>query len=82
LEIRAYRTGQEATNATKIYPRTMHWSDLQEIMAKREAADVPEPLKADPIVMLLFTNVFPFRASFSAMQFLHAKFGGTPIPNA
>jgi hypothetical protein len=51
-------------------------------MAKREAADVPEPLKADPIVMLLFTNVFPFRASFSAMQFLHAKFGGTPIPNA
>ncbi|OGA52258.1 MAG: hypothetical protein A3G24_11290 [Betaproteobacteria bacterium RIFCSPLOWO2_12_FULL_62_13] len=72
-----YRTGDAATNETQIYPPTVQWSELQEICREHAAADVPEALKADPILLLLFVNVFPFRASFSAMKFLHREFDQT-----
>lgn len=72
-----YRTGEAATNETIIYEPTMEWSDLQEISREHAALDVPKALKADPILLLLFVNIFPFRASFSAMKFLHQRFDGT-----
>lgn len=72
-----YRTGDAATNETQIYPRTVRWSELQEICMEHAAADVPDALKADPVLLLLFVNVFPFRASFSAMKLLHKEFDQT-----
>lgn len=72
-----YRTGDEATNETQVYPPTVQWSELQEICRDYAAVDVPDALKADPILLLLFVNVFPFRASFSVVKFLHKQFDGT-----
>lgn len=72
-----YRTGDAAKNETQIYPSTVQWSDLQEICKEHAAADVPGALKADPVLLLLFVNIFPFRASFSAMRFLHREFDRT-----
>jgi hypothetical protein len=72
-----YRTGDEAKNETQIYPSAVQWSDLQEICREHAAADVPDALKADPLLLLLFVNIFPFRASFSATKFLHKEFDGT-----
>lgn len=69
-----YRMGDDATDDTKIYPRTMEWKDLQGIMAENAGTEVPQALKSDPILLLLFVNIFPFRASFSALKFLHTKF--------
>ena len=69
-----YRAGEGATNTTNIYPSTMQWKDLQELSAEHGGADIPEALKADPILLLLFVTIFPFRASFSVMKFLHKKF--------
>jgi hypothetical protein len=74
-----YRTGEGATNTTHIYPSTMQWKDLQELFAEHAGVDIPEALKADPILLLLFVTIFPFRASFSAVKFLHEKFG---VPTA
>lgn len=71
-----YRTGEAATNETQIYPRTFGWEELQDIAREHAAHDVPDVLKADPLLLLLFINIFPFRASFSAMKFLHKKFDG------
>jgi hypothetical protein len=39
-------------------------------------------LKADPILLLLFVNVFPFRAGFSVVKFLQKEFDGTWFPDA
>ena len=72
-----YRTGDGATNETQLYPPTVHWSKLQEICREHAASDVPATLKADPVLLLLFVNIFPFRASFSATKFLHKEFDGT-----
>lgn len=72
-----YRTGDGATNETQIYPPTVQWSELQAIYQEHEAVDVPATLKADPVLLLLFVNIFPFRASFSAMKFLHKEFDRT-----
>jgi hypothetical protein len=69
-----YRTGEGATNTTQIYPSTMQWKDLQELSDKHGGTDIPEALKADPILLLLFVTIFPFRASLSAVTFLHKKF--------
>lgn len=69
-----YRTGEGATNSTHIYPPTMQWKDLQDLFAEHDGADVPEALKADPILLLLFVTIFPFRASFSAVKFLQKEF--------
>jgi hypothetical protein len=69
-----YRTGDAATNETQIYPPTVQWSELQEICKEHAAGDVPTALKGDPILLLLFVNIFPFRASFSATRFLHKEF--------
>jgi hypothetical protein len=63
-----YRTGDGASNATQIYPRTMQWTELQAIASEDSAADFPAALRADPILFLLFVNIFPFRASFSAVE--------------
>lgn len=72
-----YRTGDAATNETQIYPPTVQWSELQEICKEHVAADVPAALMADPVLLLLFVNIFPFRASFSAMRFLQREFDRT-----
>lgn len=72
-----YRTGDAATNETQIYPPTVQWSELQQICQEHGAADVPAALKALPVLLLLFVNIFPFRASFSAMRFLHREFDPT-----
>jgi hypothetical protein len=77
-----YRMGDHAAGDTKIYPRTMQWRDLQEIMAEHEGDEVPQALKNDPILLLLFINTFPFRASFSALKFLHKKFDTPVTPSA
>lgn len=69
-----YRTGERATNTTHIYPSTMQWKDLHELYSEHEGSDIPEELKIDPILLLLFVTIFPFRASFSAVKFLHKKF--------
>jgi hypothetical protein len=74
-----YRTGDAATNETQIYPSTMQWSDLQDICNEDMATDVPAALRADPILLLLFVNIFPFRASFSAVKFLHKEFDGSGV---
>jgi hypothetical protein len=76
-----YRTGDEARNETQIYPSTMQWSDLQNLCKERAATDVPDALKEDPILLLLFVNTFPFRASFSAVKFLHHEIDGTWFPD-
>lgn len=73
-----YRMGDNATDEMKIYPRTMEWKDLQCLMAENAGTEVPQAMKCDPILLLLFVNVFPFRASFSALKFLHSKFD-TPV---
>jgi hypothetical protein len=73
-----YRTGEGATSTTEIYPSTMQWKDLRDLFAEHDGSDIPEALKADPILLLLFVTIFPFRASFSAVKFLHRKFD-TPI---
>ena len=75
-----YRMSEEATNATNIYSPTMKWTELQMIANEHVAADVPAELKADPILLLLFVNVFPFRASFSVVKFLLNKFDPTSSP--
>ena len=75
-----YRTGDAATNQTQIYPPTVQWSELQQICKEQLAADVPAALVADPALLLLFVNVFPFRATFSAMGFLQKEFDQTPSP--
>jgi hypothetical protein len=72
-----YRTGDGARNETQIYPSTVQWLDLQEICREHVAVDVPDALKADPLLFLLFINIFPFRASFSAIKFLHREFDKT-----
>jgi hypothetical protein len=72
-----FRTGDAAKNETQIYPPTVQWSDLQEICREHSATDIPGVLKADPLLLLLFVNIFPFRASFSATKFLHKEFDGT-----
>lgn len=72
-----YRTGDAATNETQIYPPTIQWSELQEICKEHMAADVPVPLRADAVLLLLFINIFPFRASFPTMRFLHRQFDRT-----
>jgi hypothetical protein len=69
-----FRMGEDATNATQIYTPTMQWADLQAVMNEDAGADIPAALKADPILLLLFVNIFPFRSSFSAVKFLHRKF--------
>ena len=69
-----FRTGEGATNSSYIYPSTMQWKDLQELSAEHTGADIPETLKVDPMLLLLFVAIFPFRASFSAMKFLHKRF--------
>ena len=74
-----FRSGDDATNETQIYPSKMQWNELQEICREHSASDVPDALKADPILMLLFVNVFPFRASFSAVKFLQNKFDPSPV---
>lgn len=68
-----YRTGEGATNTTHIYPSTMQWKDLQDLSAEHGGTDIPEALRADPILLLLFITIFPFRASFSAVKFLNRK---------
>jgi hypothetical protein len=73
-----FRTGDGAENQTKIYPSTGNWAELlREAAQDSAAADIPEALKADPTLLLLFTIVFPFRASFSAVKFLHREFDKT-----
>jgi len=72
-----YRTGDAAANETQIYPSTVQWEELQEICRDHSASDVPDALKADPVFLLLFLNIFPFRASFSAMRLLHKEFDRT-----
>jgi hypothetical protein len=75
-----YRTGDGATNATQIYPRTMQWTDLQAIANEDAATDFPAAVRGDPILFLLFVNIFPFRGSFSAVRFLHRKFDLSSSP--
>ncbi len=69
-----YRFGEYGADDTKIYPSTMTWTDMQALMAEHEGADIPQRLKDDAVLLLLFVNIFPFRASFSATKFLHKKF--------
>nr|VFK54598.1 MAG: hypothetical protein BECKTUN1418F_GA0071002_104810 [Candidatus Kentron sp. TUN]VFK57805.1 MAG: hypothetical protein BECKTUN1418E_GA0071001_104710 [Candidatus Kentron sp. TUN]VFK62309.1 MAG: hypothetical protein BECKTUN1418D_GA0071000_11726 [Candidatus Kentron sp. TUN] len=72
-----YRTGDAATNEMEIYSPTTQWNELQEICKDHMAADVLAALKDDPVLLLLFVNIFPFRASFSTMRFLHREFDRT-----
>lgn len=72
-----YRMGDQAVDDMKIYPRSMHWSDLQEIAAEHAGTDVPQQLRNDHLLLLLFINIFPFRASFSTLKFLHRHFDTT-----
>lgn len=65
-----YRIGDEGSNETFIYKPRMEWTELQAIAAEGSGSDVPAALKGDPILLLLFVNLFPFRASFSAVKFL------------
>jgi len=69
-----YRMGERAADDTKIYPRTMQWAELQEIANEHAGVEVPQQLRIDDLLLLLFVNVFPFRASFSALKFLDKKF--------
>ena len=46
-----YRTGEAATNETQIYPRTFGWEELQDIAREHAAHDVPDVLKADPLLL-------------------------------
>lgn len=69
-----YRTGDAAINETHIYPPTVQWKDLQEICREDAGGDIPSALKADRFLLILFVNLFPFRASFSVMRFLHSAF--------
>lgn len=65
-----FRAGPSAINNTTYYPSTLEWTVLQE-MCKESAGDgIPSPMKADPIMLLLFVNVFPFRANYSAIKYL------------
>lgn len=75
-----YRTGDAATNETHIYPPTVQWSDLQKICKECEAMDVPAALRDDAILLILYVNIFPFRASFSVMRFLHKEFDSPTSP--
>lgn len=50
----------------------------QAIANEDAAADFPAALRAHPILFLLFVNIFPFRASFSAVKFLHRTFDLPP----
>jgi hypothetical protein len=69
-----YRMGDQATDDMKIYPRSMLWSDLHEAASEHAGIEVPEHLRSDKLLLLLFVNIFPFRASFSAMKFLQKYF--------
>lgn len=71
-----YRTGDAATNETHIYPSTVQWKDLQQICGEHAGNDIPNALKSDRPLLLLFVNIFPFRASFSVMRFLQSVFDG------
>ena len=71
-----FRADESSTNETEIYPATMEWKQLQAIAAECAGKTIPEALKADPILLLLFVNIFPFRASFDALKFLHKHLDG------
>jgi hypothetical protein len=75
-----YRTGDEATNQSLVVPPTGNWEELRKGVQDHAALDIPEALKNDPILLLLFANIFPFRASYSAIKFLHRKFDGLSQP--
>lgn len=44
-------------------------------MTEHAGTEVPLELRNDPVLLLLFVSIFPFRASFSAIGFLHKQFG-------
>jgi hypothetical protein len=69
-----YRTGDGATNQSIIIPSTGQWNEQREAAKDVSAPDIAAMLKKDPVILLLFTNIFPFRASFSAVKFLHRHF--------
>lgn len=69
-----YRIGDAGRNETQIYPKTFLWSDLKAICEEYEASYVPAALKADPILLLMFVSIFPFRGSFAVIKFLHRQF--------
>ncbi|MEJ1965233.1 MAG: hypothetical protein WDO56_28345 [Gammaproteobacteria bacterium] len=56
------------------YPSTGQWNEQREAAKDVSAPDIAAVLKKDPAILLLFTNIFPFRASFSAVKFLHRQF--------
>jgi hypothetical protein len=64
-------------NKTKIYPPTYDWKDLQADAKDDAVAMIPPALKQDPILLLLFVNIFPHRATTEAMMLLHRHYDGT-----
>lgn len=75
-----YRTGDSAVNETRLYPRTYQWADLRSVCEEHAGSGIPEGLRQDPFLLLLFVNIFPFRGSFSTMRFLHKQFDGRSLP--
>jgi hypothetical protein len=58
-------------------PLTYQWENLQNDARKHSGDGIPVPLKQDALLLLLFVNIFPFRANVEALMFLHKRFDGT-----
>lgn len=69
-----FRFGEDGKNESRIYPSTGEWAALRKMAADCSTPEVPAALRADPILLLLFINIFPFRVLSSVVKLLHQVF--------
>jgi hypothetical protein len=64
---------EEGLACTKLVPTTGEWVALQ-AAAARDMPKVPEILRADPLLLLLFVMIVPQRATPDVIRFLGREF--------
>lgn len=65
---------EEGLASTRIVPPTGAWAALQEAAAAYDTPKVPELLRADPVLLLLFVIMVPYRATPEVIRFLGREF--------
>jgi hypothetical protein len=65
---------EHGLNHNQVVPSTGDWKSLQEEASRCETSKVPTGLRADPILLLLFTIVVPQRATPDVIRFLGSVF--------
>jgi hypothetical protein len=65
---------EDGLACTRLVPPTGEWAALQEAAAAHDTPKVPELLRADPILLLLFVMMVPHRATPNVIRFLGREF--------